>query len=480
MKPAFAILPYIKTKEFFHVAGITFRSNQDTKGLTPEEVDHLKGITSLFYLADDKPINEVVYALLRLSDDRDQSNAHFRQLRAAHTILTFLVTKEYATYEQSALYVVIPTQVFEESSSSFVPGYSVTINWLHWLEIAQGKKLYPPLPYPGALTPHGWNLSDFRLEMKAHPALLYGLQEFVRGEMLDQPEQADRFETILRAMSWYNKSFSQFISEEEKVVHLAVAFEILFHQQESSQAIREELKRHLRGLFGEAPRLNDWVDQFYDERSNILHEGFSTRLDFVVGDKRPTERQLVMDSLVNYGRRLLRMCIFNILHATLLAERTNLNAWFTHDKERLQEICKQLRDETIPSEQRLLSVVKLIYDLGEIWVHYRHQQTVDLKTVHAAGKRLIQTYLETYPKTETAIRQRLQRIMSMGLDSPCELVDAYSELANELGRGVATDDRGKYWPRKPGQALAHFAKYAGSYHFKRKAYYLAKGEEQKH
>jgi len=172
------------------------------------------------------------------------------------------------------------------------------------------------------------------------------------------------------------------------------------------------------------------------------------------------------------------MCIFNILHATLLAERTNLSAWFMHDKERLQDICKQLRDKTIPAEQRLLSVMRHIFDLGEIWVHYLHEQAVDLKTVHAAGKALVQTYLEAYPETETPIRQRLEHILNVGLDTPLELVNTYSELGNELSRGVAKYG-GRYWPREPRQALAHFAEYAGFHHFRRKAYSLAKSGEQK-
>ena len=464
MKPLFAILPYIKTEQPFYVARIPFRGSRDVEGLTPEEVDHLSSITKLFYLTDSESIDEFVYVLLHLPDNREQSNEQVRKLRAAHTILTFLVTQDYLydTFEQLTIYVMIPTEVlvFGESSASLVPGYSVTINWRHWCEIARDQGLYPPQPYPRALLPKGGHLSDLRW-LWGSDVLFRGFEEFIQGNLLGQPEQSDRFETILRAMSWYNRSFSKFDSEEERVVHLAVAFETLFHKGDSSLAIKEELKTHLRGLFGEAKRLTNWVEQFYDARSKILHEGFSTRLNFVVGDKQPTEQQLVMDSLVNYGRRLLRMCILNILHGTLLAESVNLNAWFTHNRERLQEICKRLRDEAILAEQRLLSVVNLVYDLEEYWSIDSGQRDVEMKTIHAAGKMLIQAYLEAYPETEGAIRQQLEHTVNAESDTPRDLVDAYSKLADELSRGLAIY-KGKYWPRQPRQALAHFAKYASS------------------
>lgn len=486
MKTLFVILPYIKTEKPFYVAGFIFRSNRDTEGLEPEEIDHLQNITSLFYLSDDEPVDEVVYTPLHLPDDRDESDTLIQRLRAAHTILTFLVTKDhhFDTYEQLSIYLVIPTEVYarEEPSFALVPGYSITINWLHWCEIAQGKRLYPPQPYPLALIPKGWYLSDLEFDLESD-ALVSGLDQFIRGHLLYQPEQIDRFETILRAMQWYNRSFSQFDAEEERIIHLAIAFETLFHEpgepdKKTRVPIRDEIKTHLRGLFGEAPGLNNWVDQFYDERSRILHEGFANQLRFVAGDKRPTEHQQVLDFLVNYGRRVLRMRIINILHATLLAEEVNLNAWFIHDERRLHEICKQLKDETVPAEQRLVSVMKLVFDLEEHWTYYSGQREVELKAVHAAGKKLFEVYLEAYPDTEPAVRERLERIVNMGLDDAPELVRAYSELHQELSKGLGTYRR-KYWPREPFRALAHFAKYTNSTHFLQQVHSLKRDKQQK-
>lgn len=464
MESLFVVLPYLQTQNPFFVAGISFRNSGDTSGLSAEESEHLRTIISSFYLADDKPIDEAVYTVVRLSNSHAEINQQFQQLRAAHTILTYLVTQdEYDSLEQCTLYLFYPTQVIDsEKSPALVSGYTVTANWLYQFEMSPGKHLYPYLPYLLVFIPKGRNLSDLTHYLEFRRDLFYGLESFVTGELLDQPEQSERLETVLQAMAWYNKSFSKLAYEQDKLVDIAVAFEILFHQQEvSSMKIREELKTHLWGLFGEAKRLNEWVDQFYTVRSTILHEGTTTNLNFVAGDKRPSEQQLVMDSLVSYGQRLLRMCILNILHGTRLVEEVNLNAWFIHDRERLEEACKHLRDQNVPAKERLLSVVTSMSDLHEHWLDQQYEKDIEFKTIHATGKLLIQTFLEAYPETEDALREKLLRAMSTGPDNPIQMVSQYKELGEELskGEGIYKD---KYWPIKASHALVYFVKYAGS------------------
>jgi hypothetical protein len=480
-EPLFVMLPYVRTQSPLFMGDIVFRSSDDAGHLTPEEGEHLKNIVSLFYFVDGRPVGEAVYVLLHLPEDRDEIESRIRQLRAAHTILGFLLTQDpyRDNYEQLSLYAVTPAKIYLPTAefSPPVPGYSITVNWTHWCEIPQGGRLYPPEPYPEATTPKEWSLTDLDDYIGSDP-LLVGFREFISGRLLARPEQVDRLETLLRAMSWHNRSHSQFDSEEEKIVHLAIAFEALLHEKDSS-GIRQELQMRLRSLFGEAPRLEAWVDQFYDERSRIVHEGFASNLRFTVEkERRSGEEQLTMDSLVNYGRRLLRLCVYNILHATLLADEANLNAWFTHDEERLQSICKHLYDERIPAEQRLLSVLDLMCDLGEVWVHCRHREAVNLRTMHAAGRKFAEVCLEVHPgTTEGRIRERLEDIMSADIESPVDVVDAYSGLCDEF-RGTLRSHGFGDWPPKLCQALAQFAKYASSSTFRNKAHDLVRERQQ--
>lgn len=480
MQTLFVALPYVRTKKPFYVAGVSLRSSQDTERLSAEEAAHLKSIASSFCLTDDEPITEVSYAVLHLSDNPTERDKQVSQLRAAHTILTYLVTRDdFDSYEQCSIYLFFPTQVAELGKQAMTPGYRVVANWLYEFEISTGRSIYPALPYPELFIPQGWSLSDIPDQLEVSRSLFYGLEAFVKGELLDQPEQSKRFETVLQAMAWYNRSFSKFVSDEEELVHLAIAFEILFHQPEtSSLKIRDELKSRLWGLFGEAKRLDDWINQFYSVRSSILHEGGAAILNFVAGDKRPSEQQLVMGSLVSYGRRLLRLCILNILHGSVLAEEANLNAWFVHDRERLEEACKRLSNEAIPPEQRLFSVISHMSDLKDHWLDQRYQRDIELKTIHATGRLLIKAYLEAYPETEDALKQKLMTAMNTGLESPVEMITQYSDLADDLIRGIAVY-KDQYWPRRPAHALAYFAKYAESSSLILKAYDLAKRNKPK-
>ncbi len=470
MTSVFVVLPYLRTDEPFTIAETTFRNSHNRDGLTTEESQELDYIQSLFYLTEDDPLDEVLYVLLRMPEDNQKSQTIVEQVRSAHTVLGFLLMNHpHDSYEQLTSYWIVPrmvTQIQEDQEPSFqlVDGYSVTINWQHWIEIPRGSKLFPPLPHPLVYVNPNLQLSDIDSEV-IHDPLLFYLYDFIHDKLLYRPEQKARYQTLLRAMAWYAKSFSQFLSGEEEVIHLAIAFEVLFHEAGSKELNpRNELKQHFQGLFGSSHRLNVWIDQFYDERSRILHEGFAAELRFLPqGKLQPNEKRLEMDSLVNYGRRLLRMCIFNILHASSLAENTRLGAWFTHDQEVLELICKELSNNDTVAEERLKHVVKPIYDLEVMWQNYSGQREIKLKTLFAAAKLLIDNYLEAFPATEDDIKQKMENVSKTKRDKPLELHRAYKELSNKLPRGLATY-RNFYWPRKPRQAIAHFFNYASSHH----------------
>lgn len=469
-KIVIAIFPYLKTTKPFSVAGFTLRSSKDTNKVSKEVKNHLKKIIPLFYLGDNKPIEEAVYTIIDLSEIKQEANEQIQQLRSAHIILSYLLTSDdFDTYEQTMLYLLSPERVYKQSSKKppLVPGYNVTVNWLYYFEIAPGEKIYPPRSHPPEFQRE--NLSSIPAQLRTKRPLYFGLEGFIEGKILDHPKQRRRYETLLQVMSWHSKSFSRFISEEERVVHLAIAYEILYHQEGSNQTIKEEIKTQLRGIFGETERLNSWVNQFYDERSRILHEGSAKKLNYVAGEKRPTEKQLALGSLVSYGRRLLQMCILNILHGTVLSEEANLNAWFTHDKERLEEACMLLNDKDTSAKQRLESVISLMYDLGEHWFDYRHQKDINLNVVHATGKLFIETYLEVFPETNKEVKSKLEKIINADLSNPVQLVETYSQVSNQLKSGLATY-RGQFWPRDPKGALVYLTGYAGSPHMKAKAY----------
>ena len=230
MQKLYAILPYLYTTKPFFVAGTTFRPSGDLEGLTPEESQQLRSVVSSFYLADGKPITEVVYAVLDISGNAAEANEQIRQLRAAHTILTYLVTSdEYDQYEQCAIYLFFPTEiVVGEPKPAVVPGYSVAADWLYSFEITPEKGFTRPCP---PLTPSYQKMGPPR----SFPALSIQAKSHVwtRGVCSRRRPKSARgkvadSENAFTSYGLYNRSFSRFVSEPEKIVFSGRSLRDLF------------------------------------------------------------------------------------------------------------------------------------------------------------------------------------------------------------------------------------------------------------
>ena len=116
---------------------------------------------------------------------------------------------------------------------------------------------------------------------------------------------ADRrrlLDRLLLSMFWYARSFaaSPYRGERIALVNLATAFEVLFDVGDAVGKQRLILDG-LEELFGVEPLLANWVRQFYDTRSKVVHEGRAADLLFQYPGARQPHRNLVTS-----GQRLYR------------------------------------------------------------------------------------------------------------------------------------------------------------------------------
>jgi hypothetical protein len=95
------------------------------------------------------------------------------------------------------------------------------------------------------------------------------ISHFVESHGLNLTEK-DR-ELYLRAMEWFNKSHKADPEVEisERILAMATALEALFGSPK--EQIVATLKSGLATLLGHRDKLDHWVDNFYDARSNISH-----------------------------------------------------------------------------------------------------------------------------------------------------------------------------------------------------------------
>jgi hypothetical protein len=59
-----------------------------------------------------------------------------------------------------------------------------------------------------------------------------------------------------------------------------------------------------------------------------------------------------------------------------------------------------------------------VFDLGETWVHVLYPEGIELKTLFAAGKKLVETYLEMTPELASPIQECIEQIVVVGSAEP--------------------------------------------------------------
>ena len=115
---------------------------------------------------------------------------------------------------------------------------------------------------------------------------------------------ADR-DRVLLAMYWYGRSFSANPQEDDRtrIVHLATAFEVLLRIG-LDRGKRRSLQAELGKLLGDHSILDEWTEQFYQARSEIVHRGWTADLLF----HHPLATR-AHASLVRSGQRILRLAV---------------------------------------------------------------------------------------------------------------------------------------------------------------------------
>ena len=142
---------------------------------------------------------------------------------------------------------------------------------------------------------------------------------------------------VFVSLDWYMKGCRASIVEAEELVHLAIALESLLRVR-SGEGVTERFKDAVLTLLGPAPRLDIWVDQFYAARSKAVHEGMPSDLKFYPIDKdllkkmRTKGEPLIPHrSLLEYGRRIFRLCMASVLAGSTQVRMSGLDA-LSHPK----------------------------------------------------------------------------------------------------------------------------------------------------
>ncbi|MBZ0274592.1 MAG: hypothetical protein K8I60_00520 [Anaerolineae bacterium] len=245
--------------------------------------------------------------------------------------------------------------------------------------------------------------------------------------------QTDR---IFDALEWFNRSCYSEITTDVSLIYLAIAYEtLLFPPRKAGFDDRNpksiNLYNSIRLVVGDLPRLEQWVEQFYNARSRIMHEGKSSKIRLVIQDKNTQSPPTVNEygSLIHYGWLIFRICLNSVLTGLSNASAIDLQARFFSNKDRLEQIWKVLDQTTDPFD-----VITLITDDIRVLsnIEMRDNQSFKVELLLTIARLLAHRLMSLVDETEEQIA--LQKILvpryHIQFDDEIEIVE-YARLVFE-------------------------------------------------
>jgi len=406
----------------------------------------------MFFLRDHLRIKRISYAFCD-STDAVKVSEFTETLLEIQTLVGYFYSSPHPTfgdpflnYEHSSLYILRPKEVFDSlirnhqelveelpeiqnikfNSRNEVDGYEGILNNKSYFWVTEGSRIFPPSPHLGL------NLAqDLSAEFKYHfpHSDSYGA---VLNYFISKNEKDNLSKRILTALAWHNKSVRQDIDESEALVNLAIAFESLL-DLERDKDLTVRFKEAISLLVGDVSRLDSWITQFYEARSDIVHKGQSRHLMFIPTDdpkKDIGKSELEYRSLVSYGRQIFRVCVATILTGAKLANKLNLPSLLISNQERFERICRTLADKNGSPTERILATSQDVIDIE----NYRFvpEKGLMIEQLIGTAKLIVKQYLDTNPNDDGELVKQMQSLVTTDTKNHYEalgLINAIQEQA---------------------------------------------------
>jgi hypothetical protein len=417
-----AIFPFLKTSELIRLGSFTFRSTEDTSGLSEEESAHVREIAEMLYLQDDLRIRSAAYALLPALDF-DKGEPWLRELEHVQAIVAYCYSAPHPTFgdpflhfEQASLAIfspepvpiflvrpehhvdaVNPNSTLTPDQWHRVPGYRGRYNFRYPFWVTKGSRLYPPVPHIGLNISQdlAHDLSRW-FESPQH----HFLPELLR---LPATETAER---VLTALNWYNRACTLASDDDSAIINLAVGFETLLGLPKDAKTDR--IVDAISLLLGRITRLNLWAEQFYNARSDVAHEGRTERVDFMPANQKNLADGPLYHSLLAYGRQIFQLCTGTLLLGAHLGARAGLRDKLVTNQERFQLICKILDDESLKVIDRFAAIDETVALASKF--RFVRETGLLIETLIGAVQRAAKNLLLCSDSLEPAFKERLESL----------------------------------------------------------------------
>lgn len=419
---SFAVFPFLKTSGKVSIGGLTFRSTDDTDELSHEQAACVQEISDMLFLQDNLRIKSASYALIPFVDLSHEpiDVQHLRNVQAVvaycyalprHEFGDLFLSSEHAsvailTPGNVSVYlvrpdfhvdVIGPVPDLQADRQEQVEGYAGLYNFKHYFWVAKGSRLYGP-------TPH--------LTLNHSQSLRVDFARFIEGrtdyrllsKLLGKPDTSSSLR-ILTALRWFNEANNEANEQPAAIVNLSIAFEALLSLPIDEKTDR--LTDAISLLLGRIPRLDVWARQFYDARSQIVHEGHTRQLRFVPTGSQKKGESPLYQSLLSYGRQIFQLCLGTLLTGTELAENAGLEDKLVTNQERFQKICMLLSDENTGTPERLERIIPIVAAIKQY--QYVPESGLQIEAMLGAARLAAKSLLEQKEVVSQDLREQLER-----------------------------------------------------------------------
>jgi hypothetical protein len=164
-------------------------------------------------------------------------------------------------------------------------------------------------------------------------------------------------------------------------------------------------------LLGRIPRLDEWVRQFYDARSEIAHEGKAHQLRFVAKEGKSRANGPLYHSLLNYGRQVFQLCLSAVLFGSELAQDTGLAEKLITNQQRFELLCKLFSNEAKSAKDRFDDSAESVYAIDRYT--FVGESGLELDTMLGALQLAARTLLELEADDGDAFLSRLKSFVNV-------------------------------------------------------------------
>lgn len=398
-----AVFPCLKTSAPIYIGGYKFRSTTDLSELPDEQATAVSEIAAMLYARDDVQIAKAVYAITEPLGIM-RPGPIISKLERVRAVVGYIYSSPkpvsgdaFMPFEFSSLAVVQPAKVssliVRPRNGTILPplppnfltddfgdtsGYEGIIN-RRPLWLVKGSRLYGG--YPDTILNISQDLykdvNYFKHIHRSNGELLLALLD----------EQPSPFQNrIFKAIDWYNDATKQYNEPAQKLLSLAVAFEVLLKLPSGEKTDR--LTDSIALLLGRTVYLKDWALQFYKARSKVAHEG---RVD----DWRFSGAQShISGSIMSYGLEIFRLCLATILTGEWLAKEASLARRFVSNSERYTQIAERLSRTTKSAYDSIVAIEPLVDEINTFQHVSKPPIRVVLSALKCAAKALSQCDLQ--------------------------------------------------------------------------------------